>query len=213
MKLARLKAIAVKEMLQIWRDPRSLLIALAMPAMQMLLLGYGVNLDIKHIPLCTFDREASQHSQALLKRFQATYYFSVTEVVQTYPALITAIDAGSCKLGIIVPPNFSERLSDTGTTSVQAIADATDDNTANLSISYAQAVVSGFSSDVQLWWAAYRGTASGCVGRARPGAGRAAGSDRPHDWRPEVLRQRTAAEEALSAVSRLVFAPPRPRPS
>ena len=63
MRFRRLQAIAVKEFLQIWRDPRSLMIALLMPFTQMLLLGYGTTLDLKHIPVCTFDREASQASQ------------------------------------------------------------------------------------------------------------------------------------------------------
>ena len=81
MRLRRLKAIAVKEMLQIWRDPRSLMIALLMPFMQMMLLGYGVSLDLKHIPVCTFDREASQDSQALLKRFEASPYFAIARNV------------------------------------------------------------------------------------------------------------------------------------
>ena len=157
MKLGRLKAVAVKEMLQVLRDPRSLLIALAMPAMQILMLGYGVNLDLKHIPLCTFDRESSQQSQALLKGFQASAYFSVVKVVQTYPALMSAIDDGKCKLGIVIPPDFSERLNDAGTSSVQAIADATDDNTASLAIGYARTVVSGFAANVQLRWTGIAG--------------------------------------------------------
>ena len=152
MKLRRLKAMAVKEVLQIWRDPRSLTIALLMPFTQMFLLGYGVTLDIKHVPVCTFDREASQNSQSLLKRFEASQYFTITRNVQSYSALVSAIDRADCKLGIVVPPEFSERLSDLGTTSVQAILDATDNNTANISYSYALAVVSGYSSDVQISW-------------------------------------------------------------
>ena len=94
MRLRRLKAIAVKEVLQIWRDPRSLMIALLMPFTQMFLLGYGVNLDLKHIPVCTFDREGSQASQDLLKRFQASLYFAIAENVTTYPQLVAAIDRG-----------------------------------------------------------------------------------------------------------------------
>ena len=65
MKARRVKAIAKKELIQVWRDPRSLMIALLMPLMQMALLGYGVSLDIKHIPVCAFDREASELSEAL----------------------------------------------------------------------------------------------------------------------------------------------------
>ena len=48
MNLRRVKAMAKKEIIQVWRDPRSLMIVLLMPLMQMALLGYGVNLDIMH---------------------------------------------------------------------------------------------------------------------------------------------------------------------
>ena len=125
MKIRRLKAIAVKEILQIWRDPRSLMIALLMPFTQMFLLGYGVTLDLKHIPVCTFDREASQNSQALLKHFEASSYFAIVRNVRTYPALTAAIDRADCKIAIVIPPDFSERLNDSGSSSVQAILDAT----------------------------------------------------------------------------------------
>jgi ABC-2 type transport system permease protein len=157
MRFRRLKAIAVKEVLQIWRDPRSLMIALLMPFTQMFLLGYGVTLDLKHIPVCTFDREASQNSQALLKRFEASRYFVIARNVANYPALVAAIDRADCKLGIVIPPDFSERLNDVGAASVQAIIDATDDNTATIAYGYASAVVSGYSSDVQVSWSARQG--------------------------------------------------------
>ncbi len=150
MRLPRIRAIAAKEMLQIWRDPRSLMIALLLPFTQMLLLGYGVTLDLKHLPVCTFDREASQQSQALLKHFQASLYFTITRNVSNYPQLISAIDRGDCKIAIVVPPDFSERLTDIGQSSVQAILDATDDNTANIAVGYALAVVSSFSGEIAL---------------------------------------------------------------
>jgi len=150
MRLRRLKAIAVKEVLQIWRDPRSLMIALLLPFTQMFMFGYGVNLDLKHIPICTFDREGSQFSQDLLKHFQASLYFAIAHDVTSYPQLAAAIDRGDCRAGIVIPPDFSERLNDSGTAAVQAILDGTDDNTANIAWGYTTAVVSGFSNDVQV---------------------------------------------------------------
>jgi drug efflux transport system permease protein len=155
--LLRLKALAVKELLQVWRDPRSLAIALLMPVMQMMLLGYGINLDLQHIPLCVFDRESSQNSQALLKRFAASAYFDIERVATSYADVTAAIDDGTCRLAIVVPPDFSARLSDAGATSVQAIVDASDDNTATLATGYARAVVGGFASDVQVWFTGNRG--------------------------------------------------------
>ena len=150
MKFCRLKAIAVKEVLQIWRDPRSLMIALLLPFTQMFLFGYGVNLDLKHLPVCTFDREGSQLSQALLKHFQASQYFAIVRNVNSYPDVVKAIDNATCGLAIVIPPDFSERLNDTGSASVQAILDGTDDNTANIAFGYASAVVDGYSNDVQV---------------------------------------------------------------
>jgi len=150
MKLTRLKAMAVKETLQVWRDPFSLLIALLMPFTQMFLLGYGFNLDIKHLPVCVYDREASQDSQAFLKRFQASAYFDIVQVAGNYGEITTSLDRGKCELAIVIPPDFTERLNDIGVSSVQAIVDATDTNTANIAMGYAQAVVGGFSTDAQI---------------------------------------------------------------
>ena len=150
MNITRLVAIARKEFLQILRDPRSLMIALLMPLVQMLMLGYGVSLDIKHVPLCTWDREASQQSRSLLKGFAASQYFEVVKVLGNYRQLTRAIDAGDCRIAIVIPPDFSLRLNDAGAASVQAIVDATDDNTASVAAGYAQAVVASFSAQVQL---------------------------------------------------------------
>jgi len=150
MNLRRVKAIARKEIIQVWRDPRSLMVVLLMPLMQMALLGYGVNLDIKHVTICVFDREGSQESQSLMKAFQASAYFDIVEADHDYNAVKRAIDAGRCKMAIVIPPDFSQDLSTTNSSSVQAILDATDDNTANIALGYAQAVVGAFSANVQV---------------------------------------------------------------
>jgi ABC-2 type transport system permease protein len=150
MNTTRLGAIAKKELLQVLRDPRSLMIALLMPLVQMMMLGYGVSLDIKHVPLCTWDREASQQSENLIKEFSASQYFEIVKVLGNYRQLTRAIDAGDCRIAIVIPPDFSLRLNDGGAASVQAIVDATDDNSASVAAGYAQAVVAAFSTQVQL---------------------------------------------------------------
>jgi ABC-2 type transport system permease protein len=148
----RVVAIARKEFIQIRRDPRSLMIALLMPIMQMALLGYGATLDAKHLAVYAFDRDGSQDSQALLERFRASPYFDLAGTVEDFRALTRAVDDGRCKLGLVVPPDFSRRLGEGGAVSVQAIVDATDDNTANLAVGYAEGVIGGFSQDLQRDW-------------------------------------------------------------
>jgi drug efflux transport system permease protein len=160
MSWSRLIAMARKEIIQIRRDPRSLLIALLMPIMQMVLLGYGVSLDAKHIAVYAYDQEGSQYSQALLKHFQASQYFDLVKTVPNYRQLTRAIDSDRCKLGIVIPWDFSKTLRDTGTARVQVIVDGTDDNTANLAKEYARAVIGAYSGEVQADWMGRQGLAT-----------------------------------------------------
>ena len=148
MRWRRIRAIALKEAIQIRRDTRSLIIALFMPFMQMILLGYGVSLDIKHLPTCVYDREGSQNSQALLKHFQASEYFRIVSVLKDYREAKAALDADRCRIVVAIPQDFSQKLSDSGGSSVQVLADASDDNTANIAIGYAQSVVDTFQADL-----------------------------------------------------------------
>lgn len=152
MRWHRLKAIAHKEVIQIRRDLRSLLLILAMPLLLMLAFGYGVSFDIKHIPVFVYDREGSQQSQDFLKHFQASEYFSVVQSVASYAELVQALDAGSCRVAIVIPSDFSEKLKKGGPVGVQALLDATDNNTANVSIGYSEAVIQTYNRKVQLEW-------------------------------------------------------------
>jgi ABC-2 type transport system permease protein len=157
MSFTRFLAVARKEVVQILRDSRSLIIVVIMPVILVLLFGYGVNLDLKGLPVYVYDRDGSQQSQDLLKRFQASAYFDVVRVVNDYPALARSLDDGHAKIGIVIPWDFSQRLHDGRPAQVQALVDGSDDNTANVLIGYSQAVVQGYSSDIQLEWLRTRG--------------------------------------------------------
>ncbi|HXZ87897.1 MAG TPA: ABC transporter permease [Candidatus Binataceae bacterium] len=177
----RLLAMARKELIQIRRDPRSLFIALIMPVMQMAMLGYGVSLDAKHIPLYVYDQEGSQESQALLKRFQASEYFDLVKTVDNYRELTAAVDSDRSKLAVVIPFDFSERLRDANQTNVQVIVDGTDDNTANLATDYARAVIGQFSVDFRTEWLRRQGLPVGGGGTV---------SIEPRTWFNEDLESR-----------------------
>ncbi|MGZ4731305.1 MAG: ABC transporter permease [Terriglobales bacterium] len=157
MRWVRLKAVARKEVIHIIRDVRSLSIVVIMPIVLVLFFGYGVSLDLKHLPIYVYDREGSEQSQALLKHFQSSDYFEIVRVVNNYSELVKALDDGRAKMAFVIPYDFSEKLRAGGTVSVQALVDATDDNTANIIIGYTQALVQVYSNDVQLEWLQRRG--------------------------------------------------------
>jgi len=150
MNLRRLIAISRKEVIQVLRDTRSLLIVLLMPLMLMSVLGYGVNLDTKHIRVFALDEEGSQASQDLLRRFQSSEYFDLAATVTDYRALATALDDGRCQLAIVIPYDFSARLHDGRPVNIQALVDGSDNNTAELAIGYAQGVIASYGAAVQV---------------------------------------------------------------
>ena len=152
MNLRRILAMTRKEVIQIRRDPRSLLIIIAMPLIQLFIYGYAVNLDIRHIPLCVYDRDATQTSQDLLKRFQATDYFDIVRVSPNYQDVVRHIDQGACTVAVVVPPQFSETLHSSGRANVQALLDASDSNSASIGMGYALSIVQAYSQQVQIDW-------------------------------------------------------------
>jgi drug efflux transport system permease protein len=148
----RVNAIMHKEIIQIWRDPRSLLIVFLMPLIQLYIFGYAVRLDVQHVPLCVFDRDATQTSQDLLKRFQATDYFRIVRVANSYSEVARDIDYGLCSVAVVVPPKFSEDLHSVGKTTIQLLLDASDNNTATVGMGYARSIAQTYSADVQASW-------------------------------------------------------------
>ncbi len=152
MSFHRLLAVAHKEFIQIRRDHRSLAIVVLMPVILMFLFGYGINLDLKHTPTYIFDREGSPQSRELVSRFRSSPYFNVLREVDNYAEVVRALDAGRCKLALVIPPGFSAQLDAAGATRVQALVDATDDNTGSLVLGYTETIVREFSSGVRLEW-------------------------------------------------------------
>jgi ABC-2 type transport system permease protein len=163
MRWNRLVAMARKESLQILRDPRSLLIVLTMPLLLMLLYGYGINLDYKHVPVYVLDWEGSQQSRDLLKP-------SKTRTISTWCAWRAlsgagqTLDAEHCQIAVI--RTTSPAGSNTSRpVAGKALVDATDDNGANLVMGYAER-----------WWPASRRmfdgwtSRQGLAGRHRPSA-------------------------------------------
>ncbi len=157
MNLRRIIAIAYKETLQVWRDPRSLAIALLMPLMQMVLLGYGVSLDIKRVPLCMYDQENSQTSRQMLTDFTASGWFKTTAILDTGRQVRAAMDHGTCIGALVIPVNFSRVLAQTGQAQVQAVFDGTDANTTNIATGYAQGIIAQTAAAFATNWDAQHG--------------------------------------------------------
>jgi ABC-2 type transport system permease protein len=196
MKPARVAAIARKECLHIVRDPLSLLMALAIPALMLLLFGYALTLDVDRVPLVVWDQDRSPASRDLVSRFEGSRYFALRRYVPTYAALEHDLDARLALVGLVVPPDYGRDLHAGRPATVQLLVDGTDSNTANLAIGYAETLVLAHGERSQLELARRR------FGRA---------PDPPLDFQPRVwynpeLRSRFDIVPGLIAVIMMVIA-------
>ena len=147
MKPSRTWAIAKKEFIHIYRDPRSLALVILMPVILMLLFGYAVTLDVKKVPMAVLDRDKSQESLIFVQRFSASPYFHLRIFAQDEMEMKQLIDKGEVKMGLVIPWNFSKTIKAEKVIPVQVLLDGTDSNTANIVLSYAQAITRQYTQE------------------------------------------------------------------
>lgn len=136
----RLLAILKKEFLQMFRDRLTIGMIFALPLVQLLLFGYAIQTDVRHIPTVVFDQSLTVDSRDLLESFKASGYFDITETAVSYKEVTQMIDSGKAKVGIIFPPDFSESLKRGEPAGVQVLVDASDSMVSNSAISIANSI-------------------------------------------------------------------------
>jgi len=145
--LSRTWAIARKEFIHIYRDPRSLGLVILMPALLMLLFGYAVSLDVKKVKMAVLNYDGAQESLSFVHRFTGSPYFSLFGFVQNEREMRRLIDEGAIKMGLVLRHDFSRTVKAGKKAPVQVILDGSDSNTANIILSYVQAVVRDYTQE------------------------------------------------------------------
>lgn len=138
--MSRILAILKKEFLQLMRDRLTLGMVFALPLFQLLLFGYAIQTDVKHIPTAVFDQSLSAESRDMMEAFTASGYFDVYYSAAGYTEITELIDSGRAKVGIIFPPDFSENLKKGDTAAVQVLVDASDSMSSSTAIATANAI-------------------------------------------------------------------------
>ncbi len=137
MTLTRIFSIMRKEFIQISRDPRTLAITFVMPIMLLFLLGYAATNDVRNIPLAVLDQSRSAQSRTLLDAFRATDYFKLAFEADSEQELALLIDGGKAKTGLIIPPDYGDKVSRGQTVPVAFIIDGSDPTVAGGALSAA----------------------------------------------------------------------------
>ncbi len=150
MSFRRLWAIARKEALHIWRDPRSLGLAIGIPMLMITLFGYALTLDVDRVPLVVWDQSRTPASRDFLARFTQSRYFQFQGTVDQYAALEHAVDTREAWLALVIPPDFAGELARGGRPAVQAVVDGSDSNTASIVLGYVQGITLAANQEIAL---------------------------------------------------------------
>ncbi|AEG60736.1 ABC transporter permease [Desulforamulus ruminis] len=138
--MSRILSILYKEFLQMKRDRLTIGLIFMLPLVQLLLFGFAIQTEVKHVSTVVFDQSLSPESRDLLDAFVASGYFDITAAAGSYNEVTRMIDSGKAKVGIIFPPDFSRNLARGDTATVQVLADATDSMVSSTAVATANSI-------------------------------------------------------------------------
>lgn len=137
----RLLDFVVKELLQILRDRRMLFSLVAMPIMQLLLFGYALNTDVKHLRVAVYDEDRSAESRDLLQEITSSEYFDRIGMVADREAVTRLLMAGQADLVLVIPPQFERKVKTGETAPLQALVDGSNPTSGTIAAGYLGAIV------------------------------------------------------------------------
>jgi ABC-2 type transport system permease protein len=146
---SRLLSLIRKEFIQIWRDPRILVLVMVIPVMQLLLLGYAATNDVRNVPLAVYNQDRGPQSRALLDAYRAADYFKLAFDVASEDELRALIDGGKARAGLIIPPDYGQRLLEEGQAQVAFVLDGSDPTVASTALSAARLIGQQHATAIQ----------------------------------------------------------------
>jgi ABC-2 type transport system permease protein len=140
-------AVARKELRQIGRDRRTLMILLFVPAMFLLLYGYALNFDIRHVGFAVDDRDRTSNSRALISAFVNSGYFDLVAALTSEAELHRVINRNEARVVLVIPAGYGRDVENRRPTRVQVIIDGENANTATTVMGYAETIVAQVAAD------------------------------------------------------------------
>jgi ABC-2 type transport system permease protein len=139
-----------KEFRQIIRDPKSLGILLILPALILILYGYGLSLDIKHLSLWVVDASRSSKSREYVAQFFHHEEFDFKGYIEESREVRRFLDTRRAGVVLVIPHDFAERIERGEVTTVQAILDGSNATVASRALAYIEGINRAYSAGIQV---------------------------------------------------------------
>lgn len=127
--IARPWIVARKELQQLRRDRLTLAMMVALPVIQLLLFGYAINTDVRHIPTVVLDQDHTAASRDFARSMEATGFYDLVGHVRDYQDIGRALRTGAARVALVVPPGFGSDLTRGRTARLQLVVDGSDPQT------------------------------------------------------------------------------------
>ncbi|NMC86787.1 MAG: ABC transporter permease [Anaerolineaceae bacterium] len=144
--MKRLWAVMKKEFYHIWRDPRTLALILGLPAVLLILLGYGISGENLNTTLAVVDNSKTDASRAYIEKFTASQDFKLVYSVDNEAQLTDLIDRSAVSVGMILPEDFGRQLATNQPATVQVLVDGSMSPTDSMTVQLKLSAISQMAS-------------------------------------------------------------------
>jgi ABC-2 type transport system permease protein len=146
MSLARIRLLIWKEFTQLKRDPLLVRLLLLMPVVQLIMFGYVVAVDVRHLSTAVVDLDHSVASRALTDAFASSEYFTINATPASEDELQPLLDRGTIGVAIVIPAGTADRLSRGETAPIGIIVDGSDSQVSAVGSSYASQIIASYNT-------------------------------------------------------------------
>jgi drug efflux transport system permease protein len=137
-----------KEVLELRQDPRIFSVIFVAPIVQLTVLGYAANTDVRNVPIVVADADRSAASQDLISRFVAVSTFTLVDVVSSVAEVDPYLESGRAWMALSIPPRYGAAIASGGETTLQVLADGSDGSSTNIALGYATNLIAGYAQEV-----------------------------------------------------------------
>jgi ABC-2 type transport system permease protein len=166
--IRRIGPLARKEAIHIRRDPRSLYLAIGLPIFMIVLFGYAITLDIKHVAIGVVDQDRTALSREFAAKLAASAYFDLKLTLDSPAGVEKLLDEGRVKAVVVFPSGFARDVAGRRDTSIQVLLDGSNNNTALIAMGYISRLFQKLATDLLAEEMARSG--AGAAGTAAAGA-------------------------------------------
>lgn len=138
----------IKELLQVKRDKKMLVIIFMAPILQLIFLGYAANMDVDIVHTTIYDQDKTETSRNFIERLVETGYFKIDYNTNSYEEITELLEDGKTLVAIVIPKEFEKKINRRETTQLQALFEGSDASKASIALGYIQGVSTEFSQNL-----------------------------------------------------------------